>query len=91
MKKRPKTSGILRKRAMPKKLTTSAFWGDITKGHASSLEIASKVLIEDEPEEGYDDENTETQRTKTRVVGLSNAPSNFRFKGTGAFALQYHA
>ena len=38
------------------------------------------MLIEDEPEEGYDDENTETQRTKTRVVGLSNAPSNFRFK-----------
>ena len=44
MKRRPKTSGLLRKKAMPKKLTTSAFWGDITKGHASSLEIASKTL-----------------------------------------------
>ncbi len=85
-KRRPKSSGILRNSSTSKQLKTSAFWGDITKGHETSLEIASKVLIDENPEDEDNNNNNNNMNNAypnsphKKVVGLSNAPDNFKFK-----------
>ena len=62
LRKRPKTS-------VGSRLETAAYWGNMAKGHFSSVELAGKMLP-----------NRDSIASPPIVVGLDKAPKDFQFK-----------